>query len=63
MDKRKAFEIVSQFIYDSSMDIERKFKCQEAANHLYNNNKINIKISKNIILRLKFLKHFIYKGD
>ncbi len=35
MDKRKAFDIISKFIYDSSMDIEKKFECQEAVNYLY----------------------------
>ena len=36
--KKRAFDIISKFIYDSSMDIEIKFKCQEAANYLYDNN-------------------------
>ena len=35
MNKRKAWNIVSKFIYDSTMEVERKFKCQEAANLLY----------------------------
>jgi len=35
MSKRRAWDIVSKFIYDSLMDNDRKFKAQEAANLLY----------------------------
>ena len=35
MTKRKAWDIVSKFIYDSLMDNDRKYKAQEAANLLY----------------------------
>ncbi len=30
-----AFEIASKFIYDSLMDVDRKYKCQVAVNYLY----------------------------
>ena len=33
---KRAWDIISKFIYDSCfMDVERKFKAQEAANILY----------------------------
>ena len=35
MSKRRAWDIVSKFIYDSLMDNDRKFKAQAAANLLY----------------------------
>ena len=35
MNKRIAFNIISKFIYDSNMEVEKKFKCQEAVNYLY----------------------------
>ena len=46
MDKRKAWDIVSKFIYDSLMDVERKFKCQEAVNLLYDDDECSTKTSK-----------------
>ena len=33
--KKKAFNVASKFIYDSLMDVDRKYKCQEAVNFLY----------------------------
>ena len=35
MSKRRAWDMISKFIYDSLMDNDRKFKAQEAANLLY----------------------------
>ena len=35
LTKKRAFDIVSKFIYDSTMEVERKFKCQVAVNYLY----------------------------
>ena len=32
---KRAWDIISKFIYDSLMDNDRKFKAQEAANILY----------------------------
>ncbi len=50
MNKRKAWDIISKFIYDSLMDNDRKFKAQEAANLLYKDDEQNTKRVRNTML-------------
>lgn len=49
MDKKRAFDIISKFIYDSSMGVEMKFKCQEAADYLCDGDECSAKMRKKII--------------
>ena len=52
MSKRRAWDIISKFIYDSSrMDNDRKFKAQEAANLLYDDDEYKALRGYTIMIR------------